>query len=323
MKTEEGSIMRKTTGWFAALLLIMAIFLVGCNAASSTERQVIRIGYQKGDEFNIAKVRGKLAAALKKHGYRVEWKEFQAGSALLEALRSGSIDYGRTGNTPPIVSQAAGTDLVYVGVGHSKNLGSGILVKKDGSIRSLSDLKGKKIAFAKGSSSHYLVVKALEKVNLTLKDVHVVYLQPAEGRIAFQKGNVDAWAVWDPFTAAAEISGNGKLLVNGKTLTTDRDFFLAKRQFAEKHRQVTKILMNQLSASMKWANSHHGELIDKLADELKMNRRIVRKAVKRRTYGIDAMNDTILQEQQSIADQFYELKLIPKKIDVRDALLDH
>ncbi|MCQ2011060.1 MAG: sulfonate ABC transporter substrate-binding protein [Sporolactobacillus sp.] len=316
--------MRKSKLLALSLILIIGFLVSGCGTSSSdTGNKVIRIGYQKGDEFNIAQIRGNLAKALKKQGYKVEWKEFQAGSALLEALRAGSIDYGRTGNTPPVVAQASGTDIVYVGVGKSKNVGSGIVVKKNSSITSLADLKGKKIAFSKGSSSHYLVVKALKKAGLTLNDVQPVYLQPADARIAFEKGNVDAWAVWDPFTAAAQITGNAKMLVNGKGITTDRDFFLAKRSFAKSHTKVTKTVMSQVSEAMDWANSHHTELIAKLADALKMDKDIVAMSVNRRTYGIDKMNSTILDEQQSIADQFYQLKIIPKKINVRDALLSN
>lgn len=308
--------------WIGGLLLFITavMILAGC-AQSSTTQKVIRVGYQKGDEFNITKIYGNLENKLKKEGYTVEWKEFQQGSDLMEALRSGSIDYARTGNTPPVVAQASGTDIVYVGVGKSKNLGSGILVKKNSAITSLADLKGKKIAFSKGSSSQYLVVKALKKAGLTLKDVHVVYLQPADARVAFQKGTIDVWAVWDPFTAAAQINGNAKLLVNGKGLTTDRDFFLAQRSFAAKHKQLTQTIMTQVSQAMKWANTHHTTLIAKLASTLQMDKKAVALSVNRRTYGIDSLNDQVLDEQQAIANQFYQLKIIPKKIDVRDALL--
>lgn len=314
--------MHKKTLCFFALLLILVALLAGCSAASSNQDKVIRIGYQKGDEFNIAKIHGNLEKALKKQGYKVEWKEFQAGSALLEALRAGSIDYGRTGNTPPIVAQASGTDIVYVGVGKSKNIGSGILVKKDSSIKTLLDLKNKKIALAKGSSSHYLVEEALKKAGLSFDDVELSYLQPAEARIAFEKGNIDAWVVWDPFTAAAEVDSNAKLLVNGKGLTTDRDFFLAKRDFANSHKKVTETIMDEVSNAMTWANNNQDELIDQLTEVLDMDKKAVTLSVKRRVYGIDQMNDTILDEQQSIANTFYQLKLIPKKINVRDALFD-
>ncbi|MDD9150350.1 MULTISPECIES: sulfonate ABC transporter substrate-binding protein [unclassified Sporolactobacillus] len=304
------------------LLLSVALLLAGCSSAQQkTNQGVIRIGYQKGDEFNIAKINGSLAKALKQKGYTVQWTEFQDGTSLLEALNAGSIDYGRTGNTPPVVEQASGANIVYVGAGASKYEGSGILVKKNSSIKSLSDLKGKKIAFSKGSSSQYLLVKGLEKVGLSMKDVTPVYMQPADASVAFGKGNVDAWVVWDPFTASAQTNENAKLLVDGQGLTTDRDFFIAKRSFAKSHQAVTALILNEVEQSMVWANKHHDALISKLASTLKMDRASITLAVNRRVYGVGKITNQILDEQQSIADQFYQLKLIPKKIDVHQAIL--
>lgn len=302
-----------------AFVLLCTTLLQGCTSSSS-QSKVIRIGYQKGDEFNITKIRGNLDKSLKKRGYKVKWIEFENGTSLLEALRFGSVDYGRTGNTPPIVSQASGAGLVYIGVGHSKASGSGIVVKKSSSIRQLKDLKNKKIAFAKGSSSHYLVVKALAKAGLTLKDITPVYLSPAEARIAFDKGKIDAWATWDPFTAAAETGSNARLLVNGEGLTTDRDFFLARSSFAAKNKKITKIVLQSVSSSMTWSNQHHKQLIKELSSALRMNQKTMSLVVNRRIYGVDHLSSSIMDEQQSNADTFYKLKLIPKKINVRDSL---
>jgi ABC transporter, substrate-binding protein, aliphatic sulfonates family len=236
-------------------------------------------------------------------------------------LNAGSIDYGRTGNTPPVVDQASGADIVYVGAGASKYEGSGILVRNNSAIQSLKDLKGKKIAFSKGSSSQYLLVKALEKGGLSMSDITPVYLQPADASVAFSKGNVDAWVVWDPYTASAQINENARLLVNGKNFTTDRDFFIARRSFAKSHQSVTATMMSALETSMVWANKNHSVLIAKLADTLKMDRKTITLAVDRRVYGVGKMTGQILDEQQSIADQFAQLKLIPKKITVRSAML--
>lgn len=304
--------------------LIAATVLSGCSSASNatSSQKVIRIGYQKGDEFNIARINGSLAKVLSQKGYKVKWTEFQDGSSLVEALNAGSIDYARTGNIPPVVAQSSESDIVYVGSGNSKYEGSGILVQNNSSIKSLKDLKGKKIAFVKGSSSQYLLIKALEKTNLTLKDITPVYLQPADASVAFAKGNVDAWVVWDPFTASAQVHSNAKMLVNGKGLTTDRDFFIAQRSFAKSHQQITSLVINQVEQAMIWANKNHSTLISKLASTLKMDKKTITMAVDRRVYGVGKVTNQILDEQQAIADQFYQLKIIPKKVNVRQALLN-
>ncbi len=306
--------------------MVFCLLAAGCGNSSSqsdnTEDKIVRIGYQKNGPLYIVKSLGSLDEKLGELGYKVEWKEFQDGPSLLEALNAGSIDFGRTGNTPPIFSQSSGSKLRYVAAGKSKYEGSGILVQKDSSIQSLSDLKGKKIAFSKGSSSHYLVVKALEKAGLSLKDIEPVYLTPGNARIAFEQGQVDAWAVWDPYTSSTEVSSDARLLVNGEGLTTDRDFFVSSEDFAKNNSDVIDAILKQITESMDWANNNHQELITLLSKALKMDTESVTKAVERRVYGVEEISDEIIEEQQQIADLFYKLNIIPKKISVKEAVMD-
>ncbi|PLR95328.1 aliphatic sulfonate ABC transporter substrate-binding protein [Bacillus sp. T33-2] len=293
---------------------------IGSKDETTDAEHAVRIGYQKNCPLLILKSLGTLEKRLKKMGYSVEWKEFQAGPPLVEALNAGSIDFGRTGNTPPIFSQAAGAPFVYVAAGNSKLEGSGILVPKDSPIKSLEDLKGKKIGFANGSSSHYLVVKALKQASLSYSDITPAFLQPGDARVAFEQGNIDAWAVWDPFVAATEINSDARLLVNGEGITTDRDFFLAHEQFAKHHKPVLEAIIEEVDNSSDWANSNHDALVKLLAPALKLDEKSVAQAIDRRVYGVEKINEEIIGEQQQIADLFATLKIIPKKIDVHEAM---
>ena len=151
----------------------------------------VRIGYQKNGVLYLAKETGQLEAALKAKGLTVKWVEFSFGPPLLEALGAGSIDYGTTGDSPPIFAQAAGAKIVYVAAQEAAGSGAAILVKDGSNINSLSDLKGKKVGFAKASSSHNLTIAALEKAGITYNDIEPVYLAPADGAAAFAKGAVD------------------------------------------------------------------------------------------------------------------------------------
>ncbi len=317
----------KKKGIVGILLMLCFVFVMtGCSSSSSSSSEkkdkTVVLGYQKGDQFHIAKIEGSLQKELESQGYTVKWKQFQDGPSMLEALNAGSIDYARTGDTPPITSQAAGSDIVYVGVGTSKTEGSGILVSNDSDITSVSDLKGKKVAFSKGSSSHYLLIKALEAAGLSYDDITPKYLKPGEARVAFENGDVDAWVVWDPYTAAAEVESNAKLLVDGDGLTTDRDFFLSTKKYAKSHTKLTATILEEVGTAMTWANENHDELIKELASALDMDTEVITKAVNRRTYGVDELTDDIKEEQQDIADTFYKLKLIPEKIDVSKAFLE-
>lgn len=290
------------------------------KSTDAYEEKVVRIGYQKNCPFVILKGLGTLEERLAPLGYKVEWKEFQSGPALMEALNSGSIDIGRTGNTPVIFAQVAETPFVTLAAGKPKYHGSGILVPKDSSINSLEDLKGKRVSFAKGSSSHYLIVKALEKAGLAYSDISSSFLQPGDARVAFEQGNVDAMVVWDPFTASTELHSDGVLLTDGEGLTTDRDFFIATEQFANAHQDIPDIVIEEVAHSSDWANNNHDELIAMLAPILNLDEESVKVAVERRLYGIDDISEDIINEQQDIADLFYDLDIIPKKVDVRDVM---
>ena len=308
-----------------SLFLLVSVVLIGCSTSgeeSEADTNVIRIGYQKNGPLIILKSLGTLEERLEEIGFTVEWNEFQAGPALLEALNAGSIDLGRTGNSPPIFAQAADAPLVYVAAGKSKFKGSGILVPEDSPIKSLEDLKGKKIGFAKGSSSHFLLVKALESAGISYNEITPAYLQPGDARVAFEQGNIDAWVVWDPYTASAQVSSNARMIVNGEGFTTDRDFFLATKDFASKHKEVLDIVIEEVQKSSDWANQNHDKLIPMLSDALKIDEASIKMAVERRVFGVDELSPDIMGEQQMIADTFYELEIIPKKVNVQDALLE-
>lgn len=161
----------------------------------------IVIGYQAGDEFDISKERGVLAKKMKAKGYKVVFKEFQNGSAEMQALASGSIDYARIGDTSGVSALASGTNLTYVAAGGTKASGSGILVHKSSGISSVSDLKGKTIAYTKGTSSQYMILKILESAGLSQDDVNLVNLDQSVASVAYADGTVDAWVNWDPATS--------------------------------------------------------------------------------------------------------------------------
>ncbi len=307
-----------------SLLLLVGLVLSACGTTEdakpqTTADQKIRIGYQKNGPLLILKNLGTLEKRLEPLGYKVEWHEFQAGPALLEALNAGSIDFGRTGDSPPVFAQASGSSLQYIAVGFSKFKGSGILVKDDSPIQKLEDLKGKTIGFAKGSSSHFLLVKALEKANLKYEDITPAFLSPGDARVAFEQGDIDAWVVWDPFTADTEVSTGARLLVNGEGLTSDRDYFLSSSDFAAEHSDILKEVVEEIRNSSNWANENPEELTKMLSDILGIDEASMKLAVERRVHGVEKeISEEIITEQQTIADTFYELGIIPTKINVKE-----
>ena len=321
---------RRVNGFMLLMMVsILALVLGGCgdkkaseNASSSKEEQVINIGYQKFGTLNILKSTGNLDKRLEEEGYTVKWVEFPGGPQLLEALNVGSIDFGHTGETPPVIAQAAKAPLVYLYNQPANPKGEAILIHKDSPIKRVADLKGKKVALNKGSNVHYLLVKALEKANLTLADIEPVYLPPADARTAFEGNQVDAWVIWDPFLAAAELEIDTKVLQDGTDLVANREFFLSTETLATEHGEVVEIIKEELEKADKSTEENPQKMAEFLAPQIGMSVESLERTLTRKTYGLQPISKEVLDYQQSIADSFYELKLIPTNIDVYEATLD-
>lgn len=243
-----------------------------------------------------------------------------AGPQLLEGLNVGSIDFGTVGEAPPIFAQAAGADLVYVANQPPAPEAEAIIVPKGSPIKSVAELKGKKVALNKGSNVHYLLVKLLEKAGVKYADIQTVFLPPADARAAFERGSVDAWVIWDPFLAAAEKQIGARVLANGKGLVANTQFYLVSRPYGEKNPQVVKAIVNELEKLDVWAAKNPSGVADVLGPQIGLDRPITELAVSRFAYGIQPINAKTAAEQQKIADAFQALNLIPKPIRITDAL---
>ena len=178
-------------------------FLAGAGAVlaaaalpsvAAARANTIRIGYQKAaSTLVLLKAHGTLEKRFAPLGISVKWTEFPAGPQLLEGLNVGSIDFGYVGEAPPVIAQAAGANFVYTAYEIPTPHAEGILVHRDAPIRSVADLKGKKIAFNKGSDVHWFLVAALQKSGVQYADIQPAFLPPADARAAFERGAVDAW----------------------------------------------------------------------------------------------------------------------------------
>jgi sulfonate transport system substrate-binding protein len=216
----------------ATTVLSMSIALAGVGASYGQDK-VVRIGFQKYGKLVLLKSKGTLEDKLKAAGFKVVWTEFPSGPPLLEALNVGAIDFGNTGEAPPIFAQAAGAPIQYVAYEPPAPKGEAILVPKDSKLTSIADLKGKKVALNKGSNVHYLLVKALEKAGVKYSEIEPVFLAPADARAAFERGAVDAWVIWDPFQAAAEAATGARTLADGTGIVSNYQFYFSSKKFFE------------------------------------------------------------------------------------------
>jgi len=303
------------------LIAIVILTAIGPFTLAQNAENVIRIGYQKYGTLVLLKARGSLERRLSPLHVEVKWTEFPAGPQLLEGLNVGSIDFGTVGEAPPIFAQAAGADLVYVGNEPPASAAEAILVPKDSPIKTVAELKGKKVALNKGSNVHFLLVKLLEKAGVQYKDIDAVFLTPADARAAFERGSVDAWAIWEPFLAAAQRQTGARILADGNGIVSNHQFFLASRPYASKRADVVAIVLEEVAAVDEWAKTNPKEAAAALTPQIGLDQPTLELALSRGGYGVKPVSDQVLAEQQKIADSFYDLRLIPKHINVRDATL--
>ena len=303
----------------AALRLAGITLATGLPSSSRAATQTLRVGVQKYGTLLLLKASGLLEKRLEPLGWRVEWRQFISGPPLMEALGAGAIDIGAAGDTPPIFAQAAGVPLVYLATEPLAPKGEAILVAADSPIKTLADLKGRKVAFNKGSNVHCLYIRALEKAGLQPGDVTPVYLAPPDGRAAFARGSVDAWVIWDPFLAAAQAALPTRTLVDGTGLAGNRQFYLGNKHFTEK--PVLDAVQAAIADMDRQVVTDPAKAAGVLAPSIGLPEPVVAIAVGRQTWAVQPVDQAIAAEQQAIADVFYKLGLIPKAIKISDALL--
>jgi sulfonate transport system substrate-binding protein len=282
--------------------------------------KTLKVGYQKYGTLILLKGKGLLEQALQPIGYGVKWFEFAAGPQLLEALNVGSIDFGSTGEAPPIFAQAAGAPLVYVAHEPPAPRGEAILVPRDSPISDVAGLKGKKVALNKGSNVHYLLVRALEAAKVPYSDVQTVFLPPADARAAFERGSVDAWAIWDPFQAAGEVALGARTLVNGEGLVANHQFYLARRNAVEEQAQALDLLLKSIKELDAWASQNTDAVAAELSPAIGIPAPVLKVALSRQSFGVTPLSEAVVAEQQKIADAFLALGLLPKAVVVADAV---
>jgi sulfonate transport system substrate-binding protein len=287
-------------------------------ANSAEPLKELRIGYQKIGALLIVKEQKVLEQRFESQGARVRWIEFAFGPPLLEALGAGAVDYGYTGDSPPIFAQAARANLLYAGAIPARGYGQAIVVPAASPIQDVSGLAGKKVAVAKASSAHNLLVAALESVKLPWSAITPVYLAPPDASAAFVRGAVDAWSIWDPFLAIAELKQKARALPLDRTISAQNSFFLVNGDFAAKHPDVVATINGAVATATTWADQHRDQVAAILSEASGVDLAAEQRSVNRAEFTFGPLNDDVLAQQQAVADRFQRLGLIPAPIRVRD-----
>ncbi len=291
------------------------------NKAFAAEGEKLRIGFQKSSTLTIwLKSRGVLEKSLAPLNVTVSWHEFNSGLPLLEALNIGAVDLtADVADAVPPFALAAGAKLSYYATEAPSPLAQAIVVKKDSPITSLAQLKGQKVAFAKGAGAHFLLLEALKRAGLTLKDIEPIYLSPADGRAAFEGGSVAAWVIWDPFLAAVQRQTGARILQDGTDLAAYRRFYLAATPFAQRRPDVLTVVFNDLQRAGEWIKKNPGPAAEWHGPLIGLDASTVEAANLRRSYRVLALDADSLAEQQRIADAFAGAGILPRKVVIANS----
>jgi sulfonate transport system substrate-binding protein len=302
---------------FLAGALLLASLAISPVQAQQKPAE-IRIGTQKGGFFPAVRQRHSIEDAFKPLGIEIRWIDFQFGPPLLEAINAGSVDFSFVGDAPPIFAQAGGAGIRYVAAVKSDGNTQAIIVPQNSPIKTLADLKGKRIAFGKGSSAHNLLVAALEKAGIAWGDITPAPLAPADATAAFVKGSVDAWSIWDPYLALAELKENARVIAFDKDVHKPNSFYIAGSDFVDKYPALVAQLNSIFASEGRWADTHHEEVAKAQAEATGVDLEATRRFVDRSNYRVVPVDDEVIKSQQAVADRFAKLGLIPKPVNVSD-----
>jgi sulfonate transport system substrate-binding protein len=290
---------------------------VRSDGSIDLSKVTLRVGDQKGTG---AQALLKSAGELRNVPYKITWSQFTSGPPMLESINAGAVDVGGVGNAPPVFAAAAGSEIKIVAAYRAGLSGQAIAVPPGSAIKSQAELRGKKIAVAKGSSAHYHLLTVLTKAGLGLTDVQPQYLQPADALAALSTGRVDAWAIWDPYTAQAERQENARILVDGNGYLPGDSFIVAGEKALDDKARTAALrdFVGRIQRAHKWVNKHPEEWARAYAQLTGLPYEVTLVAVKRDPYVDHPIDAKVIAGEQQVADAFSAAKLIPGKVKMSD-----
>lgn len=287
-------------------------------ARSGRASAVLRVGDQRGNQRAVLE-----AANLSRDvPYQITWHEFPAAAPLIEAMNANAIDLGVVGDAPFTFGLAAGVKMKVIAARRSTQAGLALLVPKDLPVRSLADLKNKRIATGRGSIGHFLVLSALRREKLPDNFVNWSFMLPADARSALLSGAVDAWSTWEPYTSQLEVTDGARQIVNGSNLTPGQGFQIASEAAIEGLRGELSDFIARITAARIWANAHVDEYADIWAKLMGFPVGVPRNWFARTKESVVLIDDRAVADEQKVIDVYADAGLLRSKIDAHLAFDD-
>ena len=302
--------------------------LSGLAILASTQvraQSVLRIAYLKStSDLALAKAHGSLEVALGKIGVGVEWAgPFAAAAPALEALNANAVDVTVGSSTAFVTARAAGVPLVLFGYQRLAPGGEALIVKAGSSLRNLADLRGKSVAVNRGGTGEYILARGLQTAGIPLADVKRVYLGPVDAKAAFARGDVDAWAIWDPFLSIAVESGEARVLADGAACASENAVtYFVRQDYLAANRPLVKTLFDVLVRENRWGAAHPDEAGALWAKELGLPVSLAARLGRNNTPPLGPVGKVQADEVGRIADWFAANGIVPTRPDVASFLAD-
>ena len=267
----------------------------------------------------LLKDHGWLEKEFDKDGIKIRWVQALGSNKALEFLNAGSIDFGSTAGSAALLGKINGNPIKSIYV-YSKPEWTALVARKDSTIKTVADLKGKRVAVTRGTDPHIFLVRALQKAGLTEKDIQPVLLQHPDGATALIRGDVDAWAGLDPMMAQAEIRDGAHLFYRDADANT-YGILNVRSEFATAHPDLVKRVLAVYETARKYALAHPDDLEKSFIAATKLPKDVVEKQLGERT---DLSNGKIGKPQRdtilAAGLALQQAGVIKADVDVKKAL---
>ena len=278
-----------------ASTLILVAITAACSRTPAAKPQSIRLDYAYYNPMSLVlKDKKFLEQDLASDGISVEWTQSLGSNKALELLNSKSVDFGSTAGAAALIGKANGNPIKAIYV-YSRPEWTALVVRKDSPITKIEDLKGKKVAVTRGTDPHIFLLRALHEAGLTEKDVEIVVLQHPEGRIALEKGDVDAWAGLDPMMAQTEIQSGSRLFYRNVNFNS-YGVLNVREEFAQQYPAYVERVLAAYEKARLWALQNPEEFRKLFAGDAKLDDAVVTRVLQR----TDLTNSTIGDSQRQV-----------------------
>ncbi|MGG3801929.1 aliphatic sulfonate ABC transporter substrate-binding protein [Metabacillus fastidiosus] len=321
----------KKISYLLSLVLVLVIIVAGCSNSTAKETNkegskktsydglTVKLGVQgSGGLFGKAREEKWFEEEFEKLGVKVEWIEFQSGPPMTEAMASNRLDFAGLGNMPIIAAQAANIKFKVIAQTLEGKNNVAIITKKDSTLKSLEDLKGKKVAVVKGSNAFNFLYRGLEEAKIKASEIEIIELQPDEAQSAFDSGGVDAWATWDPYITINTLTDKAKVLTDGEALgVLSPSFTIVREDFADNYPELVTLYLKVVKKALAWEEENYDEALEHYAAANKVPVEVIKGTLDRSKMISIPVSDEIIAEQQKTADFQYSIKTIRNKVDVK------